>query len=53
MIMKKKLNKKVAKLLVKDLDARALEAVTGGDPLPPPGSPGTCYTCGWVFTTAT
>lgn len=47
--MKKKLNKKVAKLLVKDLDARALEAVTGGDPLPP----GTCYTCGWVFTTAT
>jgi hypothetical protein len=52
MIMKKKLNERVAKLLVKDLDARSLAAVTGGDPLPPPG-PGTCYTCGWVLTTAT
>ena len=46
--MKKKLNKKVAKLLVKDLDARALNAVTGGDPLPP-----ACYTCGIVVTTGT
>jgi hypothetical protein len=53
MVMKKKLNEKVAKLLVKDLDARTLEAVTGGTLLPPPGSPGTCYTCGWVLTTGT
>ena len=51
--MKKKLNKKVAKLLVKDLDARALDAVTGGDPLPPVGGPGACYTCGIVVTTGT
>jgi hypothetical protein len=49
--MKKKLNEKVAKLLVKDLDAKALDAVTGGGTLPV-GSGG-CRTCGILVTTGT
>ena len=50
--MKKKLNEKVAKLLVKDLDARALDAVTGGSTLPV-GGPAGCRTCGILVTTET
>jgi hypothetical protein len=51
MIMKK-LNEKVAKVLVKDLDAKALDAVTGGT-LPTVGGPTGCRTCGIMVTTAT
>jgi hypothetical protein len=48
MNMKKKLNEKVAKVLLKDLDAKALDAVTGGTTLPV--GPG-CRTCGILVTT--
>jgi hypothetical protein len=51
MIMKKKLNEKVAKVLLKDLDAKALDAVTGGTTLP--AGPGGCRTCGILVTTGT
>jgi hypothetical protein len=49
MIMKKKLNEKVAKVLLKDLDAKALDAVTGGTTLTVSG----CRTCGILVTTGT
>jgi len=49
MNMKKKLNEKVAKVLVKNLDAKALDAVTGGT-LPTVGGPGGCKTCGIMVT---
>jgi hypothetical protein len=52
MIMKKKLNEKVAKVLLKDLDAKALDAVTGGSTLPTTGGAG-CRTCGILVTTGT
>jgi len=48
--MKKKLNEKVAKVLVKDLDEKALDRVTGGT-LPTVGGPGGCRTCGILVTT--
>jgi hypothetical protein len=53
MIMKKKLNEKVAKVLVKDLDEKALDNVTGGATIPVVGGPGGCRTCGIMVTTGT
>ena len=49
--MKKKLNEKVAKVLLKDLDEKALDNVTGGTTLPTTG--GGCRTCGILVTTGT
>jgi len=51
--MKKKLNEKVAKVLVKGLDAKELDAVTGGSTLPTVGGAGGCRTCGILVTTGT
>ena len=48
--MKKKLNEKVTKVLVKDLDEKALDNVTGGTTLPTTGG---CRTCGILVTTGT
>lgn len=50
--MKKKLNKKVAEVLIKDLDEKALEDVTGGGTTPIVGGGG-CRTCGIMVTTGT
>jgi hypothetical protein len=52
MIMKKKnekLNQKVARVLIQDLDAKALEAVTGGTT--PIVGPSGCRTCGVLVST--
>jgi hypothetical protein len=55
MIMKKqlnqKLNEKAARLLVKELDAQALEAVTGGGGIAIVGGGAGCRTCGIMATT--
>ena len=48
--MKKKLSEKAAKVLVKDLDDKALDSVTGGGTLPTVGTGG-CRTCGIMVTT--
>lgn len=48
--MKKKLSEKAAKVLVKDLDEKALDSVTGGGGLPTVGGPGGCRTCGILVT---
>jgi len=47
--MKKKLSEKAAKVLVKDLDEKALDGVTGGGTIPTVG-PGGCRTCGILVT---
>ena len=50
--MKKKLNERVAEVLIKDLDEKALDSVSGGGTIPVVG-PGGCRTCGIMVTTAT
>ena len=47
--MKKKLSEKAAKVLVKDLDDKALDSVTGGGTTVT-GGPGGCRTCGIMVT---
>ena len=50
--LNQKLNEKAAKVLVKDLDDKALETVTGGG-IVTVGDDGGCPTCGLLATTGT